>query len=84
MKGDKAVKGFVWFKMPVKWADSIAGMTDDQAGEMLKAIYKYIVNGIEPNFKDETLYNFWVSVQKWFADDVAMYNHLKNNKFARR
>lgn len=85
MKGDKAVKGFVWFKMPVRWADSITEMTDEQAGIILKAIYKYVVNGIAPVFQDEkTLSMFWVAVERWFANDAAMYNQLKNNHFTRR
>ena len=79
------IKGFVWFKMPVNWADMINTLTDEQAGIIMKAIYKYVVDGIEPVFNDdETLSMFWVSVEKWFDKDAAMYKQLKNNHILRR
>lgn len=84
MRNDNMIKGFVWFKMPVKWADMISTLTDDQAGAILKAIYKYTVNGIEPVFKDKTLSMFWVSIESWFRKDAAVYNQLKNNSILRR
>lgn len=79
----KIIKQFVWFKMPVNWADMISTLTDDQAGAILKAIYKYTVNGIEPVFKDKTLSMFWVSIESWFRKDAAVYNQLKNNSILR-
>ena len=80
----KSIKQFVWFKMPVNWADMIQSLTDEQAGAIMKAIYRYCVNGIEPVFKDDTLSMFWVSVEKWFRRDAAVYNQLKNNSVTRR
>ena len=62
----------------------INALTDDQAGAILKAIYKYTVNGIEPVFKDETLSMFWISIEKWFREDAATYKKLKNNSVLRR
>ena len=83
MRGEN-VKGFVWFKMPVAWADSLAAMTDEQAGIMIKAVYKYIVQGIEPVFEDKILASFWVNVERWIARDAANYKQLKGNALTRR
>ena len=80
----KIIKQFVWFKMPVSMGEIVTALSNEQAGILLKAIYGYCVRGIEPVFKDEILSMTWVSFERWFNKDAAVYNQLKNNTVTRR
>ena len=41
-----------WFKVYTDWYDTIDLMTDEEAGQMIKAVYAYVLRGEKRNERD--------------------------------
>lgn len=74
-----------WFKVWTGWSDSIAMLTNEQAGELLKAMVSFSIDGIEPRFKDGLLKAYWGFMATQMRLDRLKYiNQVKSNREAGR
>ena len=57
-----------------RWEKTIAeDLTDEEAGKILKAMYKYFNHGDHPAFQDRLLRWFWEDIEKWLNDSREWY-----------
>lgn len=74
-----------WFKVWTDWHDSIAMLTNEQAGELLKAMVSFSIDGIEPKFNDNLLKAYWSFIATQMRLDRQKYiNQVKSNREAGR
>lgn len=62
--GDKR-KGIV---LIMRWQKNFESLTDEQAGRMVKAMFKYEKSGCAIYFNDDKLDFFWLDVKDWLDD----------------
>lgn len=61
-----------------RWEKIIAeDLTDEEAGKILKAMYKYFNHGEHPAFHDRLLRWFWEDVEKWLDDSREWYEGIR-------
>ena len=74
-----------WFKVWTDWHESIAMLTNEQAGELLKAMVSFSIDGIEPKFNDNLLKAYWSFIATQMRLDRQKYiNQVKSNREAGR
>ena len=74
-----------WFKFWTDWHDSIAMLTNEQAGELLKAMVSFSIDGTEPKFSDGLLKAYWSFMATQMRLDRQKYiNQVKSNRKAGR
>ena len=72
-----------WFKVWTDWHESIAMLTNEQAGELLKAMVSFSIDGTEPKFKDSILKAYWsFMVHQLQLDRQKYINQVKSNREA--
>ena len=72
-----------WFKVWTDWHDSIAMLTNEQAGELLKAMVSFSIDGTEPKFNDNLLKAYWSFIATQMRLDRQKYiNQVKHNREA--
>ena len=60
-----------------RWEKTILeDLTDEEAGRILKAMYKYFNHGDEPAFQDRLLRFFWEDIEKWLNDNRTWYQGI--------
>jgi len=52
----------------MRWQKNFESLTDEQAGRMVKAMFKYEKNGSAIYFNDDKLDFFWLDVKDWLDD----------------
>ena len=57
-----------------RFAPSFEALTDEQAGRMLKGIFKYKITKSEPKWGDSVLAFFWQDIKHWLDESEAFYN----------
>lgn len=61
-----------------RWEKIIAeDLTDEEAGKILKAMYKYFNHGDHPAFQDRLLRWFWEDIEKWLNDSREWYDGIR-------
>lgn len=60
-----------------RWRDTFESLTDEEAGQVIKAMFAYWHDGKQPDFKDRLLKFFWGDIVKWFADSRAHYEEVR-------
>lgn len=60
-----------------RWRDTFNSLTDEEAGQVVKAMFDYWKDGKQPGFKDRLLKFFWSDIVKWFADSRAHYEEVR-------
>ena len=51
-------------------------LTDEEVGMIIKAMYKYFNQGVQPAFQDRLLRFFWEDVAKWLDDSKDKYQKI--------
>ena len=60
-----------------RWEKTVVDdLTDEEAGKILKAMYRYFHHGEQPAFQDRLLRFFWEDVTKWLDDSREWYEDL--------
>lgn len=60
-----------------RWEKTILeDLTDEEAGWILKAMYKYFNHGDEPSFQDRLLRFFWEDIEKWLDENRTWYQGI--------
>jgi len=74
-----------WFKIWTSWNDSISMLTNEQAGELLKAMVTFSIDGTIQPFKDGILKACWsFMVHQLQLDRQKYINQVKSNREAGR
>ena len=74
-----------WFKVWTEWHDGIDMLTSEQAGELLKAMVRFSIDGIEPKFEDSPLKMLWsMIVNRMRLDKQKYVNQVTHNRKAGR
>lgn len=72
-----------WFKFWTSWAESVSLLTNEQAGELLKAMVSFSIDGIEPKFRDSLLKAYWSFMASQMKLDKQKYvNQVESNRRA--
>ena len=69
----KGCMGMEWFKVYTDWNDAINLLTDEEAGQMLKAVYAYVLRGEKRNGRDR-LELFLTTVYNALSRDKEKYD----------
>lgn len=60
-----------------RWEKTVVDdLTDEEAGKILKAMYRYFHHGEQPAFQDRLLRFFWEDVTKWLDDSREWYQGI--------
>ena len=60
-----------------RWRDTFESLTDEEAGQVIKAMFAYWHDGKQTDFKDRLLKFSWGDIVKWFADSRAHYEEVR-------
>lgn len=72
-----------WFKVWTGWQENIQRLDNEQAGELLKAMMAYSIDGTTPSFTDATLAVYWDFMKTQLAVDRQKYiTQVKSNRKA--
>ena len=72
-----------WFKVWTGWQENIQRLNNEQAGELLKAMMAYSIDGAAPSFTDATLAVYWDFMKNQLAVDRQKYiTQVKSNRKA--
>ena len=72
-----------WFKVWTRWLDGIDILTNEQAGQLLKAMVSFSIDGTEPKFNDGPLKMLWSLIANQMKLDRQMYiNQVIHNRKA--
>ena len=72
-----------WFKVWTGWQENIQRLNNEQAGELLKAMMAYSIDGAAPSFTDATLAVYWDFMKTQLAVDRQKYiTQVKSNRKA--
>lgn len=74
-----------WFKIWTRWNNGITKLTNTKAGELLKAMISFSIDGTEPKFKDSQLEMLWLLISDQMQADRQKYiDQVTKNRDAGR
>ena len=74
-----------WFKIWTRWNNGITKLTNTKAGELLKAMISFSIDGTEPKFKDDQLDMLWSLIADQMLIDRQKYiDQVTKNRDAGR
>lgn len=72
-----------WFKIWTRWNNGITKLTNTKAGELLKAMISFSIDGTEPKFKDSQLEMLWLLISDQMQADRQKYiDQVTKNRLA--